>query len=146
MYATIVVGTDGSRTAAAAVDHAADLAAACGGRVHVVTAYRSLESLTLAPEAMVVDLGGLVDPEADATKVAEEAAGRVRTKAGGDVEVHAVASDAASALLDVADNVGADVIVVGSRGMTSAAKVLLGNVPNKVSHHAGCDVLIVATA
>lgn len=53
--------------------------------------------------------------------------------------------DAASALIDVAETTKADLIVVGSRGMTGAARFLLGSVPNRVAHHAPCTVMIVRT-
>ena len=56
------------------------------------------------------------------------------------------AADPASLLIDAADDSGGDVIVVGSKGMTSAKRFVLGSVPNKVSHHAPCDVVIVHTA
>jgi ubiquinone biosynthesis protein len=61
------------------------------------------------------------------------------------VTSHAVRKDPADALLAVADEVGASMIVVGSKGMHGARRLALGNVPNKVSHHARCNVLIVAT-
>ena len=54
--------------------------------------------------------------------------------------------DPASLLIDAADDSGDDVIVVGSKGMTGAKRFILGSVPNKVSHHAPCDVIIVHTA
>ena len=53
--------------------------------------------------------------------------------------------DAADAILDVAEEQAADLIVVGNKGMTGAKRFLLGSVPNKVSHHAPCSVLIVRT-
>ena len=54
--------------------------------------------------------------------------------------------DAADAILDVAEEQGSDLIVVGNKGMTGATRFLLGSVPNKVSHHAPCSVLIVRLA
>ena len=64
-----------------------------------------------------------------------------------DVEVkpHALDGDPADAILSVADEVEADLIVVGNKGMTGARRFLLGSVPNKVSHHAACSVIIVRT-
>ena len=62
-----------------------------------------------------------------------------------DVETFARQGDAADAILDVAEEQRADLIVVGNRGMTGAKRFLLGSVPNKVSHHAPCSVLIVRT-
>jgi nucleotide-binding universal stress UspA family protein len=54
--------------------------------------------------------------------------------------------DPAQGLIDVAETTHADLIVVGSRGMHGGRRFLLGNVPNKVSHHAPCSVMIVRTA
>ena len=53
--------------------------------------------------------------------------------------------DPADAILDVAEQVNADLIVVGNKGMTGAKRFLLGSVPNKVSHHAPCSVIIIRT-
>ena len=64
---------------------------------------------------------------------------------GIDVETHAREGDPADAILDVAEEEGADLIVVGNKGMTGAKRFLLGSVPNKVSHHAPCSVLIIRT-
>jgi nucleotide-binding universal stress UspA family protein len=64
---------------------------------------------------------------------------------GVEAECHARKGDPADALLQVAEENGADLIVVGNRGMTGAKRFLLGSVPNKVSHHASCSVLIVRT-
>ena len=62
------------------------------------------------------------------------------------MHTHAVKDrDPADALIEVAEQVGATLIVVGNRGMHSARRFVLGNVPNKVSHRARCNVLIVAT-
>jgi nucleotide-binding universal stress UspA family protein len=63
-----------------------------------------------------------------------------------DVVLRVDSGDPASLLIDAADDSGGDVIVVGSKGMTSAKRFVLGSVPNKVSHHAPCDVVIVHTA
>ena len=63
----------------------------------------------------------------------------------GEVNVHAREGDPADAILDVAEERGADLIVVGNKGMSGAKRFLLGSVPNKVSHHAPCSVLIVRT-
>ena len=65
--------------------------------------------------------------------------------AGVTVERHARQGDPADAILDVAEEIGADLIVVGNKGMTGAKRFLLGSVPNKVSHHAPCSVLIIRT-
>ena len=64
---------------------------------------------------------------------------------GVEVETFAREGDPADAILDVAEERDADLIVVGNKGMTGARRFLLGSVPNKVSHHAPCSVLIVRT-
>jgi nucleotide-binding universal stress UspA family protein len=65
---------------------------------------------------------------------------------GIETESHARKGDPADALLHVADEQDADLIVVGNKGMTGAKRFLLGSVPDKISHHASCSVLIVRTS
>jgi nucleotide-binding universal stress UspA family protein len=146
MFETIVVGTDGSETADEAVRQATALARTCGDRtrIHLVTAYKPIEAMVVAPEVVPSGLTGLIDPRGEARAVAEQAAEKVRSE-GVDVETYVWPGDAASAIIDVASTAKADVIVVGSRGMSGAARFLLGSVPNRVSHHAPCNVMIVRT-
>jgi nucleotide-binding universal stress UspA family protein len=145
-YARIVVGTDGSATASIAVAHAAALAAACGSELLIVTAFQPNHSSTAVedvPEDLewaVTDSGAAAQHVADAARLASEQGVRPEL-----VHIIAEAGDPADALVGVAEARSADVIVVGSKGMNSASRFLLGNVPNKVSHHAPCDVLIVRT-
>jgi nucleotide-binding universal stress UspA family protein len=138
MFETIVVGTDGSETAAEAVRQAALLARTCGDRtkIHLVTAYRPLELPSGAPD--------VVDTRAEARVVAEEAADKVRAE-GVECETYVWPGDPASAIIDVAATARADLVVVGSKGMSDASRFLLGSVPDRVSHHAPCTVLIVRT-
>jgi nucleotide-binding universal stress UspA family protein len=139
MYETIVVGTDGSETARAAVSHAAALAQMSGAVLHVVCAYKTVIAGGLAPEA-----AAHYDPQAEAEQVLEQ----VQSELAGDglrVETHAVPGAAAESLCEVADRTEASLIVVGSRGMTSARRFVLGSVPNRVSHSACRNVLIVHT-
>jgi nucleotide-binding universal stress UspA family protein len=143
---SIVVGTDGSATAMKAVQHAADLARATGARVHLVSAYKPLTGVHIAsgsramPEAAALD----IEPTAKVDSILDQGAAIFRMN-GVTVETHACTGDPASALLDVADAQHATMIVVGNKGMDSAKRYVLGNVPNKVSHHATCSVLIVRT-
>jgi nucleotide-binding universal stress UspA family protein len=140
---SIVVGTDGSETAGRAVGEAIRLAKALDADIHIVSAYEPLRGATIkgAPEGAAKVWAPLPDTLVNAT--VDQAAARVRTS-GVNVESHAVEKDPADALLQVADEVGANLIVVGSKGMHGARRVL-GSVPNKVSHQAHCNVLIVAT-
>jgi nucleotide-binding universal stress UspA family protein len=69
--------------------------------------------------------------------------------ATGDIEVavqtHTRAGDPADVLVAAANEFGADLVVVGNRGMSGVRRFVLGSVPNKVSHHCPCSLLIVDT-
>jgi nucleotide-binding universal stress UspA family protein len=140
MYKTIVVGTDGSETAMIAVERAGELARLTGARLHVVSSYHPARP-QLAGRAPAGEFTIAPDFKADA--VLGDAAGRLRAD-GVEVEEHGPKGDPADALVDIARREGADLIVMGSLGMQGARRVL-GSVPNKVSHNAPCDVLIVQT-
>jgi nucleotide-binding universal stress UspA family protein len=126
VFATIVAGTDGSDTARKAVDAAVELAALSGAALELVSAY---------------DPARRADVDATLAQAAQRAGA-----AGVRVQEHPREGDAADAILDVAEELGADLIVVGSKGMTGAKRFMLGAVPTKVSHHAPCAVMIVRTS
>jgi nucleotide-binding universal stress UspA family protein len=140
---SIVVGTDGSETAALALAEASDLAKATGAKLHIVSAYVPQPGTRLAPDAPR-EASWMVGPDVTVDSVLEQAGGVMRAK-GIEAESHSRRGDAADALLEVADEQDADLIVVGNKGMTGAKRFLLGSVPNKISHHARCSVLIVRT-
>ena len=146
MFGSIVVGTDGSDTATQAVRQATELARSVGGRIELVSAYEPVSDARLREESVVVpkDLHWMINPREDVLATLEEAADEIRA-AGVDVEVFARQGDPADAILDVAEERGSDLIVLGNKGMTGAKLFLLGSVPNKVSHHAPCSVLIIRT-
>jgi nucleotide-binding universal stress UspA family protein len=146
MFRTIVVGTDGSDTARQAVREAVELAAALGASIELVSAYEPIAGQRLREEAREAprDLQWMVNAREDVEATLREAAEEVAA-AGVPVRTHHREGDAADAILDVAEERGADLIVVGNKGMTGAKRFLLGSVPNKVSHHAPCSVLIIRT-
>ena len=146
MFRSIVVGTDGSETATQAVRQAVELAKATGAKVQLVSAYEPVSGQRLREETQQVpeDMQWMVNPREDVDATLEDASG-VASDAGVNVEVHARQGDPADAILDVAEETKADLIVVGNKGMTGARRFLLGSVPNKVSHHAPCSVLIIRT-
>jgi nucleotide-binding universal stress UspA family protein len=146
VFRSIVVGTDGSETAGEAVREAIELAKALGASVEVVSAYEPVSNLRLRQEARQApeDLQWMVNPREDVDATLREAAEMVE-EAGLNVRTYAREGDPADAILDVAEERGADLIVVGNKGMTGAKRFLLGSVPNKVSHHAPCSVLIIRT-
>ena len=147
MFKSILVGTDGSETAHTAVVRAIDLAASLGARLQIVSAYEPVSDQRLRDEQVEVpaDLQWMINPHDDVLALLDEA--RVEAREGGvaEVETFARQGDAADAIVDVAEEQGSDLIVVGNKGMTGAKRFLLGSVPNKVSHHAPCSVLIVRT-
>jgi len=146
MFKSIVIGTDGSETAKEAVRQASELATTLGSRLHLVSAYEPVPEGRLREERTEVpeDLQWMVNPREDVNATLEETGDQLKEQ-GLEVEIHAREGDPADAILDVAEEKGADLIVVGNKGMTGAKRFLLGSVPNKVSHHAPCSVLIIRT-
>jgi nucleotide-binding universal stress UspA family protein len=146
MFASIVVGTDGSRSAGEAVRQAAELAARLGARLDIVCAYEPVSQSRMRREAEQVpeDLEWMINPREDVDATLRDAAA-VAEAAGMAAETWARQGDPADAILDVAEERDADLIVVGHRGATGARRFLLGSVPNRVSHHAPCSVLIIRT-
>jgi nucleotide-binding universal stress UspA family protein len=146
MFKSIVVGTDGSETARDAVRQAVELARSLGAKVELVSAYEPVSNTRLREERRDApeDLQWAINPREDVDATLEEAAA-IAAAADVQAKTHPRQGDAADAILDVAEEEGADLIVVGNKGMTGAKRFLLGSVPNRVSHHAPCSVLIIRT-
>ena len=146
MFASIVVGTDGSDTALEAVRQATELARRVGASIDLVSAYEPVPASRLRDERRDApqDLQWMVNHREDVDATLGNAAQSIR-EAGVAVRTYAREGDPADAILDVAEEEGADLIVVGNKGLTGAKRFLLGSVPNKVSHHAPCSVMIIRT-
>lgn len=146
MFTRIVVGTDGSETAGEAVRQAVDLAKLAGAQLSIVSAYEPVSKRRVEEEkeGAPSDVQYEIGPREDVNLVLDSAAAAAR-KEGLEVQTHPVEGDPAEAILDVAEETKADLIVVGNKGMTGARRFLLGSVPNNVSHHAPCSVIIVRT-
>jgi len=146
VFTRIVVGTDGSDTAAEAVGQAVDLAKLAGAQLSIVSAYEPVSKRQVEKEQLdaPADVQHEIGPREDVNLVLDAAAAEAR-KAGIEAQTHPVEGDPAEAILNVAEETGADLIVVGNKGMTGARRFLLGSVPNNVSHHAPCSVIIVRT-
>lgn len=146
MFARIVVGTDGSETAGEAVRQAAELAKLAGAQLTIVSAYAPVSRRRVegekrdAPE----DVQYEINPREDVNLILEQAAASAKQE-GVEVQTQPIEGEPAEAILNVAEKIDADLIVVGNRGMTGARRFLLGSVPNNVSHHAPCSVIIVRT-
>jgi nucleotide-binding universal stress UspA family protein len=136
LFQTVVVGADKSDTAAAAVKEAIELVKLTGGTLHIVSAYRP-QSLSSGGEAEGIETGDLAD------SVVADHASRARA-AGIAVETHARSGAPADVICTLAEEIGADLIVVGNKGMAGVRRVL-GSVPNSVAHNAPCSVLIAST-
>jgi nucleotide-binding universal stress UspA family protein len=146
VFERIVVGTDGSETATAAVRQAIELAKLSDAKLDLVAAFEPVPQSRLREEQQEVpgDIQYAVGPREDVNAILETAVGMAKQE-GLDAEPYPREGDPADAILDVAEEIGADLIVVGNKGMAGAKRFLLGSVPNKVSHHAPCGVLIVRT-
>lgn len=146
-YRNILVGTDGSLSADRAVDCAAHLAQAVQSDLVVASIYRH------EPRSEWTDDTDLSDGDSwqgTSARGAEDLVVRAREIAARDGVRTRGRSEPARrpgpGMVELAEELGVDLVVVGSRGMTGAKRFLLGSVPDHVAHHAHCDVLIVRTA
>lgn len=140
-HGPIVVGTDGTATATAAVIEAMRLASAFGETLHIVSAY--------APDHVQADglpreFSGLVTSHSHVDALLVDVASRARS-AGIEVETHAGVGDAADLIIAVAKESKANLIVVGNKGIGSLRRFVLGNVPSKVVHNSPCSTYVVHT-
>jgi nucleotide-binding universal stress UspA family protein len=143
MYTSIVVGIDGSPTAEIALARAIGLAGVSGARLHVVSAYEPAPARVTGGAPAGEEYQSSVSPSFKVDAVLEQALSRAGAE-GVAVEQHAPKGSPADAIVGVAEESDADLIVIGSVGMRGPKRIL-GSVPNRVSHHAPCDVLIVHT-
>ena len=143
MYASIVVGTDGSSSAATAVTHAAMLAAMSGAHLHIATTAPRIP--IVASPAAIVDLSGWGEASEETVRAALESATALAEEAGATSTTHALSGDPADALLSLCEEVDAELLVVGNRGMHGLGRFLLGSVSSRCAHHADRSVLIVQT-
>lgn len=141
-YRVIVAGFDGSRASLKAVMRAAELSSTLGSDLHIIAVVPPPTVILgpmMAPE--LLDVAPLADAARKALeKVAEEVKGRHGARAFVDV----VMGNPAEEILNYAEGVGANLIVVGSSGARGAS--LLGSVAHEVVKHAKVDVLVVGEA
>jgi nucleotide-binding universal stress UspA family protein len=141
MQGPVVVGTDGSDTATKAVLEAIELAKAFDAKLHIVSAFRSVPVTTgdLPPE-----FAASVNSRSQVDSILADVSSRA-ARAGVKNETHAVTGDAADAILSLAEELEAGLIVVGNKGLGSVKRFLLGNVPSKIVHHSPCSTHVVHT-
>jgi nucleotide-binding universal stress UspA family protein len=146
LFTRIVIGTDGSDTASQAVEKATELAKLSGAELNIVSAFEPVSKSRIAGELRdaPADVQYEINPSEDVNLVLDAAAAPAR-RDGVDVHTHPVQGDPSDAILNVAERIDADLIIVGNKGMTGARRFILSSVPNNISHHAPCSVLIVHT-
>ena len=145
-YRSVVVGTDGSETAEIAVRHAAELAGQAKARLVVVTAFVPDPHVD-APsvENIPDDLRWMLADRSQAEERARHGRELAKQAGAGEVVIQTSEGDPSDVIIGAARDFNAELIVVGSKGLTSAARFIVGSVASSVSHHAPCDVLIVHT-
>jgi nucleotide-binding universal stress UspA family protein len=143
MIKTVAVGTDGSETAAKAVEFALDLASRYEAKIVFLSAYRPVSRERLDREARDApeDVQWQINPAEDVEPALRDAEDAAREK-GLETASEAKDGDASKVLVELAEKHKADILVIGNKGMK---RKVLGSVPNTVSHNAGCSVLIVKT-
>lgn len=146
-YGSIVVGTDGSPTAERAVAQAATLAAADGARLVIVTAYTPGEGAAhdIDADTVPADIRFVLTDRVQAEELGTHGRGIAKEAGVPKIVVQATPGEPAEVLLEAAKDFDADLIVVGSRGLSSHAHFILGSVAATVAHHAPCDVLVAHT-
>ena len=143
MVQTVAVGTDGSGTADKAVEFAIDLAARYEAKVVFISAYNPVGESRLRREASEApdDMQWMINPAEDVDATLRDCEERAEER-GLRWASEARQGDPAKVLVELAESNDADVLVIGNKGME---RRVLGSVPNSVSHHAPCSVLIVKT-
>ena len=143
-YQTVLVGTDGSDSSLRAVDKAGQIAARSGAKVIVATAYFPQGEDQRAADVLK-DVGYKTSGNAPIYAILREARDRATAAGANDVEEKAVVGAPVDALVDLAAEVNADLLVVGNVGLSTIAGRLLGSVPANVARRSKCDVLIIHT-
>jgi nucleotide-binding universal stress UspA family protein len=143
MIETVAVGTDGSDTAAKAVEFAMDLASRYDAKIVFLSAYRGVSEERLKREARDApeDVQWQINPAEDVEPTLRDAEDTARER-GLTAASEAKEGDATKVLVELADKHNADILVIGNKGMQ---RKVLGSVPNSVSHRAPCHVVIVKT-
>ncbi|MCW2511101.1 MAG: Universal stress protein [Mycobacterium sp.] len=144
-YQTVLVGTDGSDSSLRAVDRAAQIAAGADAKLVVATAYFPQSEDARAADVLK-DEGYKMAGNAPIYAILREAKERAHTAGAKDVDEKAVVGAPVDALVDLAEELKADLLVVGNVGLSTIAGRLLGSVPANVARRSKSDVLIVHTS
>jgi len=142
MARRVVVATDGSKAAARAVDFAATVAKAWDAELIVLTISTALSPAELRELAQADhDLGTATD--ALVRRILDDATARADRLGVVAVKTLTLSGDPANTTLKIAREAGADLIVVGRRGLGGLSRLLLGSVSDRIVGHAHCAVTVV---
>jgi len=140
MISTVAVGTDGSATAEEAVRQAADIARRYGAKLVLLSAYQSSRG-SPTDASQDIERQWASNPSARLATLLERTEARLRSE-GIECETLTDEGDAGDVLVRLASECGADMLVIGNKGMK---RRVLGSVPNTVAHNADCSVMVVKT-
>jgi nucleotide-binding universal stress UspA family protein len=144
-YRTVAVGTDGSESSFRAVDRAATIAADSKAVLLIICAYKPAKATGEAEQALGDDAAFHVVGSTPAEETLRDARERAAARGSIEIDTVAVEGDPIERVIETVADRGADLVVVGNRGLNSLAGRLLGSVPQGISRRAGSDVLIVHT-
>ena len=141
MISTVAVGTDGSATASEAVSEAAEIARRFGAKLVLLSAYQN-SGRSAKGQGQDIELQWASSSSARVRSILERSEADL-SRTGLECETRADDGDPAEVLVRLATECGADLLVIGNRGMK---RRVLGSVPNTVTHKADCSVLVVKTS
>lgn len=143
MYKTILVGVDGSELSEKALEAASDLAIRTEAHLHIVHAsnYRRSMDMMMVGTA-VIDIPKS-EFEAHNREILKKAVSKAGSLGVSSIESHLISYDPGRAVIDVADEIGADLIVLGSHGHNDLAGLLFGSVTHNVCNHTKATCLVV---
>jgi nucleotide-binding universal stress UspA family protein len=133
----ILLATDGSREAQLAATTAADLAKSTGSELHLIHVGELRPTFLAQTEVEPAQL------EREARQLLDEQARKVEGAGGPVKEAHLRLGRADEEIVDLAQSIGAGLIVMGSRGRGRIRRALMGSVSESVVRHAHCPVTIV---
>lgn len=139
MFDRILLATDGSKNATIAAKKAADLARLTGTREIIILHVCPACTADLDPDEKNIGIAQRIVDEA------KELFSSLDISVSSTIEKEYPPESTGNAIIDTADLVNADMIILGSRGLSEFKGLLLGSVSNKVVHSAKCPVLVVKT-
>jgi nucleotide-binding universal stress UspA family protein len=142
MVSTIAVGVDGSKTAARALEMAVEIARRFDANVGLLSALRDSAATSAGQAVDTVELDWALNPSSRVQEMLARTQSQLQ-RHGLECTMLVDEGEPGDVLVRLAEECGADMLVVGNKGMN---RRILGSVPNTVAHKAGCAVLIVNTA